>query len=56
MIKKTSFVAVTVNPDNQFIENVVSKNFDLFNFMELKLREELLKLNLRDLKLSKQLK
>ena len=26
--KKTSFVAVTVNPDNNFIENVVSKNFD----------------------------
>ena len=26
--KETSFVAVTVNPDNNFIENVVSKNFD----------------------------
>ena len=26
--KKTSFVAVTVNPDNNFIKNVVSKNFD----------------------------
>ena len=26
--KNSSFVAVTVNPDNEFIKNVISKNFD----------------------------
>ena len=41
--QNSSFVAVTVNPDNEFIEKIILNKFDYINFMDQKQIRELKK-------------
>ena len=54
--KKTSFVAVTVNPDNQFIENVVSKNFDFIQLHGTETERRVAEIKSKGLKVIKTIK
>ena len=54
--KKTSFVAVTVNPDNHFIENVVSKNFDFIQLHGTETERRVAEIKSKGLKVIKTIK
>ena len=54
--KKTSFVAVTVNPDNHFIENVVLKNFDFIQLHGTETERRVAEIKSKGLKVIKTIK
>ena len=54
--KKTYFVAVTVNPDNDFIENVVSRNFDFIQLHGSETSKRVAEIKSKGLKVIKTIK